>query len=199
MYCKFWELDTDHDFYLSKEDLAKYGNYCLTSGIVDRIFNGKGRALTSDVAGKMSYEDFVWFCLCEEDKTTARSLEYWFRCTDNDEDGLLSGFELNHYFKEQKQRMEASFQETISYDDILCQMMDMIHPEGTDGLRLSDFKNCKLSGNFFNALFNLTKFIAFEQRDPFMAHAEKQMVEKTYVFLLSDRNKNKTKQNNINK
>eukprot|EP01060_Flectonema_neradi_P029593 TRINITY_DN4125_c0_g2_i1.p1 TRINITY_DN4125_c0_g2~~TRINITY_DN4125_c0_g2_i1.p1 ORF type:complete len:707 (+),score=121.25 TRINITY_DN4125_c0_g2_i1:67-2121(+) len=179
LYCKFWELDTDHDFYLSKEDLAKYGNYCLTSGIIDRIFSGKGRMLRSDVPGKMSYEDFVWFCLCEEDKTTARSLEYWFKCTDNDEDGLLSGFELNFYFKEQKQRMEASFQETISYDDILCQMIDMIHPEGIDGLRLSDFKNCRLSGNFFNALFNLTKFIAFEQRDPFMAHAEKQMVEKT--------------------
>ena len=181
LYCKFWELDGDHDFYISQEDLAKYGNYSLTSEIVDRIFHGKGRKLTSDVQGKMNYEDFVWFCLCEEDKTTPRSLDYWFKCTDLDEDGLLTGYELDHFFKEQKARMEASYQETIAYEDILCQMIDMIGPAGKDGLRMADIKACKLSGNFFNALFNLTKFIMFEQRDPFMAHAEKQWPEKTYV------------------
>ncbi|KAJ9467655.1 putative serine/threonine protein phosphatase 2A regulatory subunit Bprimeprimegamma [Diplonema papillatum] len=131
----------------------------------------------------MNYEDFVWFCLCEEDKTSLRSLDYWFRCLDTDEDGILSGYELDYFFSEQRQRMEAAYQETISYDDILCQMMDMISPSRTDGLRLSDLKACTLSGNFFNALFNLQKFIAFEQRDPFIAHAEKQLPEKTYGTL----------------
>eukprot|EP01059_Diplonema_ambulator_P030801 TRINITY_DN5427_c0_g2_i1.p1 TRINITY_DN5427_c0_g2~~TRINITY_DN5427_c0_g2_i1.p1 ORF type:complete len:693 (+),score=151.57 TRINITY_DN5427_c0_g2_i1:33-2111(+) len=179
LYCKFWELDTDHDFYISKEDLAKYGVYSLTNNIIDRVFSGKGRALKSDVPGLMNYEDFVWFCLCEEDKTTSRSLDYWFRCTDLDGDGVLSGYEIDYFFQEQKQRMESSYQETISYDDILCQMMDMIAPAKKDGLRRRDIKSCRLSGNFFNALFNLTKFIAFEQRDPFMAHAEKQLPEKT--------------------
>jgi hypothetical protein len=28
----------------------------------------------------MGYEDFVWFILSEEDKTTDTALEYWFRC-----------------------------------------------------------------------------------------------------------------------
>eukprot|EP01061_Rhynchopus_euleeides_P018103 TRINITY_DN29944_c0_g1_i1.p1 TRINITY_DN29944_c0_g1~~TRINITY_DN29944_c0_g1_i1.p1 ORF type:complete len:711 (+),score=231.94 TRINITY_DN29944_c0_g1_i1:296-2428(+) len=179
LYCKFWELDGDHDFYISKDDLAKYGSYSLTNEIVDRVFTGKGRGLTSDVPGKMNYEDFVWFCLCEEDKTTLRSLDYWFQCTDVDGDGILSGYELDVFFKEQKARMEAAYPETIAYEDILCQMMDMISPAHKDGLRLSDIRHCRLSGNFFNALFNLTKFIAFEQRDPFMAHAEKQWPEKT--------------------
>lgn len=35
-------------------------------------------------------------------------------------------------------------------------------------LTLRDLKNCKLSGNFFNILFNLNKFVAFETRDPFL-------------------------------
>jgi len=37
------------------------------------------RKLTSPVAGKMSYEDFVWFILSEEDKTSETALEYWFK------------------------------------------------------------------------------------------------------------------------
>eukprot|EP00755_Sulcionema_specki_P026252 Sspe_Gene.1672::Locus_559_Transcript_1_1_Confidence_1.000_Length_1873::g.1672::m.1672/K11583/PPP2R3; serine/threonine-protein phosphatase 2A regulatory subunit B'' len=151
LYCKFWELDSDHDFYISKEDLSKYGNFSLTRAIIDRIFAGHGRKLRSDQPGKMSYEDFVWFCLCEEDKTTPQSLEYWFRCTDLDADGVLSGYELEHFFAEQKQRMET-YQEVIAYEDILCQMIDIINPKDKKNIRLSDIKNCKLSGNFFNSL-----------------------------------------------
>lgn len=38
VYCRFWELDTDHDFFIGKENLIKYGNHSLTYRIVDRIF-----------------------------------------------------------------------------------------------------------------------------------------------------------------
>jgi hypothetical protein len=37
------------------------------------------RKFTSGIAGKMGYEDFVWFILSEEDKTTDTAIEYWFR------------------------------------------------------------------------------------------------------------------------
>lgn len=37
------------------------------------------RRFSSTTPGKMSYEDFVWFILSEEDKTTDTALEYWFR------------------------------------------------------------------------------------------------------------------------
>jgi serine/threonine-protein phosphatase 2A regulatory subunit B'' len=30
IYCKFWELDGDHDFSLERADLARYSNCCLT-------------------------------------------------------------------------------------------------------------------------------------------------------------------------
>lgn len=39
IYCKFSELDTDHDFFIDKENLIKYGNHALTYRIVDRIFS----------------------------------------------------------------------------------------------------------------------------------------------------------------
>ena len=38
IYCKFWELDAEHDFLISKDDMLKYGNHSLTFRILDRIF-----------------------------------------------------------------------------------------------------------------------------------------------------------------
>lgn len=42
----------------------------------------------------MSYKDFVWFILSEEDKSNDVSLEYWFRCIDLDDDGQLRSNEM---------------------------------------------------------------------------------------------------------
>jgi len=39
IYCKFWELDSDHDFLIDKDDLLRYGNHALTYRIVERIFS----------------------------------------------------------------------------------------------------------------------------------------------------------------
>ena len=34
IYCKFWELDTNHDLKIGPTDLAKYGDYRLTTGYI---------------------------------------------------------------------------------------------------------------------------------------------------------------------
>ncbi|KAK1355543.1 hypothetical protein POM88_048799 [Heracleum sosnowskyi] len=83
IYCKFWELDTDHDFLIDKENLIKYGNDALTYRIVDRIFSQVPRKFTSSIEGKMGYEDFVYFMLAEEDKSSEPSLEYCYDKTGN--------------------------------------------------------------------------------------------------------------------
>lgn len=36
------------------------------------------RKFTSSIEGKMGYEDFVYFMLAEEDKSSEPSLEYWY-------------------------------------------------------------------------------------------------------------------------
>ncbi|CAI7837637.1 unnamed protein product, partial [Closterium sp. NIES-53] len=47
--------------------------------------------------------------------------------------------------------------------------------EQKDGvMTLRDLKGCRLSGNFFNILFNLNKFVAFETRDPFLIRQERE-------------------------
>ncbi|XP_039122387.1 serine/threonine protein phosphatase 2A regulatory subunit B''beta-like [Dioscorea cayenensis subsp. rotundata] len=174
IYCKFWELDTDHDFFIDHGNLIKYGNHSLTYRIVDRIFAQVPRKFTSKVEGKMSYEDFVYFMLAEEDKSSEPSLEYWFKCIDLDGNGILTPNEMQFFFEEQLHRMECMAQEPVLFEDILCQMVDMVAPENECYFTLGDLKGCKLSGNVFNILFNLNKFMAFETRDPFLIRQERE-------------------------
>ncbi|KAG7984768.1 hypothetical protein I3843_04G177800 [Carya illinoinensis] len=174
IYCKFWELDTDHDFLIDKENLIKYGNHALTYRIVDRIFSQVPRKFTSKVEGKMGYEDFVYFMLSEEDKSSEPSLEYWFKCIDLDGNGILTPNEMQFFYEEQLHRMECMGLEPVLFGDILCQIVDMIAPERENYITLHDLKGCKLSGNVFNILFNLNKFMAFESRDPFLIRQERE-------------------------
>ncbi|XP_030521124.1 serine/threonine protein phosphatase 2A regulatory subunit B''beta-like isoform X1 [Rhodamnia argentea] len=174
IYCKFWELDTDHDFLIDKENLIRYGNHALTYRIVDRIFSQVPKKFTSKVEGKMGYEDFVYFILAEEDKSSEPSLEYWFKCIDLDGNGILTRNELQYFYEEQLHRMECMAQEPVLFEDILCQIIDMIGPENQSYITLNDLKGCKLSGSVFNILFNLNKFMAFESRDPFLIRQERE-------------------------
>jgi serine/threonine-protein phosphatase 2A regulatory subunit B'' len=68
IYCKFWELDEDHDFLIASEvfqslltqkDLQYYDNYSLNPLIIERILEGFGRRLKSGVKNKLNYEDFI--------------------------------------------------------------------------------------------------------------------------------------------
>lgn len=173
IYCKFWELDTDHDFLIDKENLIRYSNHALTYRIVDRIFSQVPRKFTSKTEGKMCYEDFVYFILAEEDKSSEPSLEYWFKCIDLDANGVLTRNELQFFYEEQLHRMECMAQEAVLFEDILCQLFDMVKPEDEGYICLNDLKGSKLSGNVFNILFNLNKFMAFETRDPFLIRQER--------------------------
>jgi serine/threonine-protein phosphatase 2A regulatory subunit B'' len=40
IYCKFWELDTDHDLVIGVDELLRYGDNGLSSRAVDRILQG---------------------------------------------------------------------------------------------------------------------------------------------------------------
>ena len=40
----------------------------------------------------MNFKDFIWFMLSEEDKTTKRALEYWFKVIDLDSNGIITAY-----------------------------------------------------------------------------------------------------------
>lgn len=163
--------------------------------MIERIFSGcvtRGRGRQNlqngQNASRMSYTDFVWFLLAEEDKNHPTAIEYWFRCMDIDGDGILSMYELEYFYEEQQHRMEQLGIETLPFEDCLCQvccaslnlsapshfnplidfqMLDMIKPVKRDCITLTDLKRCKMTAIFFDTFFNLEKYMEHEQRDPF--------------------------------
>lgn len=180
IYCTFWELDSDHDFLLDKDDLLKYDGHALSRRTVDRIFSEIPTKFTSAVPGKMGYEDFIRFLLCDQDRQTDRSMEYWFYMFDLDGDGCIRDHEMKYFYEEQVQRMECLNYDTISFGDILCQMNDMISPNFEGVFRLADFKKKrKFAGTFFSLFSSLNKFLAFEHRDPFQTKQD-QMENPTF-------------------
>ncbi|XP_043104885.1 serine/threonine-protein phosphatase 2A regulatory subunit B'' subunit beta isoform X3 [Puntigrus tetrazona] len=170
IYCKFWELDTDHDLYIDQRDLLRHNDQAISHRMIERLFSG---AVTRDrkirKEARLSYSDFVWFLISEEDKKTETSIEYWFRCMDLDGDGVLSMYELQYFYQEQSQKLEAMAIEPLPFEDCLCQMLDMVKPEIPGKITLRDLKRCKLSHIFFDTFFNVEKYLDHEQRDPLLA------------------------------
>ncbi|NXV91750.1 P2R3A phosphatase, partial [Calonectris borealis] len=168
IYCKFWELDTDHDLYISQKDLARYSDQVFRSLVAFFFFplvSSRGNEVQKE--GRMSYADFVWLLISEEDKRSATSIEYWFRCMDLDGDGVLSMYELEYFYEEQCERMEVMGIEPLPFHDLLCQMLDLVKPEREGKVTLRDLKRCRMAHVFYNTFFNLEKYLDNEQRDPF--------------------------------
>ncbi|KAM6986744.1 serine/threonine-protein phosphatase 2A regulatory subunit B'' subunit beta isoform 2-T2 [Aplochiton taeniatus] len=173
IYCKFWELDTDHDLYIDQKDLARHNDQAISHKMIERIFSGtvtRDRRLRKE--GRLSYADFVWFLISEEDKKSDTSIEYWFRCMDLDGDGVLSMYELEHFYEEQCQKLETMAIEPLPFEDCLCQMLDLVKPEVEGKITLRDLKRCKLSHVFFDTFFNIEKYLDHEQKDPFSVERE---------------------------
>ncbi|KAJ6744311.1 CALCIUM-BINDING EF-HAND FAMILY PROTEIN-RELATED, partial [Salix purpurea] len=62
-------------FLSTKRTLLDMGTMRSPTGLLIEYFQ-----FTSKAEGKMGYEDFVYFILSEEDKSSEPSLEYWFKC-----------------------------------------------------------------------------------------------------------------------
>ncbi|XP_054830638.1 serine/threonine-protein phosphatase 2A regulatory subunit B'' subunit beta isoform X1 [Eublepharis macularius] len=168
IYCKFWELDTDHDLYIDPKDLAQHNDHAISNRMIERIFSGAvTRGKKAQKEGKISYADFVWFLISEEDKKTATSMEYWFRCMDLDGDGILSMYELQYFYEEQCQKLDNMAIEPLPFEDCLCQMLDLVKPECEGKITLRDLKKCKMANVFFDTFFNIDKYLDHEQKDQF--------------------------------
>ena len=179
LYCRFWELDHDRDYRITREDLRKYGDHSLSPMIVDRIFDAAPRPFGSTHIDRdyLSYEDFIYFMLSEEDKSNDVSVHYWFQCVDVDGDGKLNNMELRSFYAVQLHRMQVMGHEMVPFEDMLCQMMDMMKPKSQEFLVAEDFLDpaCQqVSGALFDALFNLNKYLLFEQRDPFVERQKRE-------------------------
>ncbi|KAJ3348832.1 Serine/threonine-protein phosphatase 2A regulatory subunit B'' subunit alpha [Kappamyces sp. JEL0680] len=124
IYCKFWELDRDHDMLINLPSLLRYDNGAMTPAILSRVMQGCGKPLAKGPKSAiMTYEDFIWFILSVEDKKTPQSIEYWFRCLDIDGDGVISLYELQQFYEDQYDRMMISrVSDVWKLEDFICSL-----------------------------------------------------------------------------
>ena len=87
---------------------------------------------------------------------------------DLDSDGALTSSDLFPFYIHQCEKMKEIGGEVVKFEDIMCQFADLLKPRKPGYIVLDDFLNperVKLTGCFFNALFDLGKFQRFEARD----------------------------------
>ncbi|CCW69724.1 unnamed protein product [Phytomonas sp. Hart1] len=177
LYCRFWELDEDCDMMISKKDFARYyPDDTFNPLIIQRIFSGVGRRIRCGVEGYMGYEDFVWFCLSEEDKSTPQAIRYWFRILDLDGDGVLSIYEMETFYHMVEERVTLLGGSPVSFEDVLRQGFDMVRCPAYRGLTLADLLcNPEAAHVLLNMLTNLVRLLQYEQSDPLVVHPERLM------------------------
>ncbi|KAI8967194.1 hypothetical protein BDF20DRAFT_902270 [Mycotypha africana] len=183
LYYKLWALDTDHDLAISETDLYNYNMGTLSSLSVKRIMD-IGRVFVFDNPAcnhvssnhdqqqkTLSYFDFIWFLLSEVDKSTPMAIEYWFRCLDMDNDGVITSYELSQFWHDQDIKQQqfcdnmTPDDDYIHFDDIMRQMNDLIQPRIPGQFDLRDLKkNGFLAERFFDTFINFDRLRVHDSR-----------------------------------
>lgn len=180
IYCKFWELDTDHDMLLTQDDLTRYEDYALTSRILTRIFSQIPRRFLSGTPKEMCYEDFIIFLISEIDKTSKTAISYWFRALDQDGDDKLTTYEISHFFEEQRMRVSLYSVDLMNLNDIICQITDMVSPdELVPVFTKKQLYNSGLFPTICDMLFNLHRYAISESRDVYRIRHQHYTPEQT--------------------
>ncbi|KAJ3323998.1 Serine/threonine-protein phosphatase 2A regulatory subunit B'' subunit alpha [Boothiomyces sp. JEL0866] len=162
-------LDRDHDMIINLPSLMRYDGGAMTSAILTRVMQGCGKPLAKGPNScVMTYEDFIWFIFAVEDKRTPQAIEYWFRCLDLDGDGVISLYELTHFYADQLERMKCSrISDEWKMNDFICSLIDLVKPKNPNYFTLSDLKRSGSAPLFYDMIFDLRKYDSHIRRiDP---------------------------------
>lgn len=168
-FCKFWDIDTDSDSLISKNDLLRFNDYSISPIIAERFFNSTFYPMSSNKQNNLiNFTSFAYFLMCSEDKTNLTSINFWYKLCDLDDDGILSIKEIEQLYDVQYERMRNTGNETIPFEDIFRQLMDMINPNCQSYITIPDLVESKMADVFFNTIFDLQKFLMREYQYPFI-------------------------------
>ena len=85
---------------------------------------------------------------------------------DKDGDGVLSLYELEYFYEEVLDKLDEMNIESLSVENTICQVLDMINPRESGKITLKDLKTNQLTPIFLNTFINIEKYLEFEQKEP---------------------------------
>jgi len=160
VYGQYLNLDTDHNGMLSMEELGRYGTGTLTPTFIQRIFQ---ECLTYD--GEMDYKTYLDFVLAMENKGEPQSLQYLFRVLDTRQQGYLSVFSLNFFFRAIQEEMRNHGQDPVPFEDVKDEIFDMVSPADPLRLTLADLVSSGQGDTVVSILTDLNGFWSYENRE----------------------------------
>ncbi|KAL6091025.1 hypothetical protein STEG23_028413 [Scotinomys teguina] len=118
IYCKFCELNNNHDLAMDGRDLGRHADRTISSRMTHRIFLG---AVTGVRVVASPFP-------------TASVL------LDLDRNGTFSGFELKHFYEEQTRLLEAPGTDPLPFCDYVYQVFDVVwlHIPGEGGRHMCE-------------------------------------------------------------
>ena len=170
IYSTFYQNSTyeyKDELYIPKEVFCTYA-YNLGMRTVNRIFDEIPRKFISEEKYMMSYEDFIYYMISEEDKTSPTSIKYWFKVIDLNNEGIITKKEMEYFYEEQIEKLKNNKKEVMEFKDVLKKIINLIPPEKENKWNLQNFlDNPENSSIVFNMLLNMNK-INNKGKDPFI-------------------------------
>jgi serine/threonine-protein phosphatase 2A regulatory subunit B'' len=170
IYTTFYQNSTyeyKDELYIPKEVFCTYA-YNLGMRTVNRIFDEIPRKFVSEEKYMMSYEDFIYYMISEEDKTSPTSIKYWFKVIDLNNEGVITKKEMEYFYEEQIEKLKNNKKEVMDFKDVLNKIINLIPPKKENKWDLQNFlDNPQNSSIVFNMLLNMNK-INNKGKDPFI-------------------------------
>ena len=97
----------------------------LSDLVITRLTSGtmtKFKSPSNRVKPVMTYREFVWFLISDQDKKNETSMDYWFRVMDLDNCGFITIYAMDLFYKHQMELLYALDIEPLPFEDILCQV-----------------------------------------------------------------------------
>ena len=147
-------LLSEGEDHITVENFRSHVGYDVSNLFINRLCK-------SCHEGKIRYTDFVTFLLANADPFHPKSIEYFFRLLDVDDDGILSLHDVELLYCEME-KMSSDLDASIAdFQNFTCMMLDAIRPKNKHCFTVSDMKRSQLAPLFIDCLINVSTCIDF--------------------------------------
>uniref|UniRef100_A0A914CH21 Uncharacterized protein n=1 Tax=Acrobeloides nanus TaxID=290746 RepID=A0A914CH21_9BILA len=78
---------------------------------------------------------------------------------------MISLYEMEYFYHDIERKLLDKNFETLSFNDVVCNLLDLVAPTNSNCVTLKDLRRCGLAHRFFNTFINYIKYCEQESSD----------------------------------